>query len=551
MSFFQTRRDVKIFVCQISVDTKKPFVFDKSEPGRIVVKCTSKACTFKMIFHGFGNGSFHLAQERPHTCQLFVATIKRCWVRKQVQEMKGANKAIKPAAMQEKLKADYKVDVDKALIKNALFDVKRSPSFDNRAFGLVCSFLDVLTRNNEGSTTSVLSLDGIFQRAFLCPGVCSRAFEHTPKIVGLDACHIKAWYGGVMLVMTALDGNGSIFPVALGIAESEKTETWFWFLCLVKGALHIEGDGEGIVFLSDREKGIETSVQAVFPRAAHGFCVWHMQKNVKVHHHTNLKGLLFKAAHAGTGEVFNDTMAQMRAVHPAAAAYVKEIEAVKWSRAFFPMRRFGHVTSNIAESANKWLEEARYQDPVGLFSTYIRQINVKFEKRRTKYTSSPEATLPKRVFALLSQSVKDSRTLDVRRHTRTLFEVQRKSDRGSFRVVDLQERTCTCSFYKEYGVPCRHVCAAVLSTNEEPAQFVVPERRREALLATYVGVVRPVDMSTLTCDGTLPPVATKQRGRPKQKRIPSFTEKMTKKRVKCGKCGELGHNSRTCKKQSN
>ena len=79
--------------------------------------------------------------------------------------MKGANRATKPSAMQEKLKADYKVDVDKALIKNALFDVKRSPSFDNRAFGLVSSFLDVLTRNNEGSTTSVLSLDGIFQRA--------------------------------------------------------------------------------------------------------------------------------------------------------------------------------------------------------------------------------------------------------------------------------------------------------------------------------------------------------------------------------------------------
>ena len=161
--------------------------------------------------------------------------------------MKRADKTIKPAAMQEKLKADFNVDVDKALIKNALFDARKFPSFDNRAFGLVSSFLDALARNNEGTTTSVLIRDGVFVRAFLCPGVCSRAFEHTPKIVGLDACHIKASYGGVMLVMTALDGNGSIFPIALGIAESEKTETWFWFLCLAKTALHIELDGQGIV----------------------------------------------------------------------------------------------------------------------------------------------------------------------------------------------------------------------------------------------------------------------------------------------------------------
>ena len=71
----------------------------------------------------------------------------------------------------------------------------------------------------------MLTKEGVFQRAFLYPAMCVNAFEHMTKIIGLDACHIKAWYGGVILVMTALDGNGQIFPVALGIAESENTAT--------------------------------------------------------------------------------------------------------------------------------------------------------------------------------------------------------------------------------------------------------------------------------------------------------------------------------------
>ena len=173
----------------------------------------------------------------------------------------------------------------------------------------------MLAKENEGTTTGLISIEGVFQRAFLCPGMCARAFERTTKIVGLDACHIKTRYGGALLVTTVLDGNGQIFPVAVGIAESENTATWSWFLWLVQSALHINNGGVGIVFLSDREKGIETSLREVFPHSAHGFCVFHIQKNVKKHHQTSLEGLLFKAAKAATVVEFNEKMALMSALH--------------------------------------------------------------------------------------------------------------------------------------------------------------------------------------------------------------------------------------------
>lgn len=82
-----------------------------------------------------------------------------------------------------------------------------------------CPFLQVLGMLNEGTTTGLMTDNGLFKRAFLLPGICRAAFPHTTKIIGLDACHVKASYGGVLLVMTFLDGNGSVFPGAVAVAE--------------------------------------------------------------------------------------------------------------------------------------------------------------------------------------------------------------------------------------------------------------------------------------------------------------------------------------------
>ena len=102
---------------------------------------------------------------------------------------------MKPTEMKERIKLEYNADVEKTLLTNALVEVKKSLSFNNHAFCLVSSFLNTIERTNEGTTARILSIEGVFHRAFLCPGICARAFSHTPKIVGLDACHIKARYG--------------------------------------------------------------------------------------------------------------------------------------------------------------------------------------------------------------------------------------------------------------------------------------------------------------------------------------------------------------------
>ncbi|KAK1289148.1 hypothetical protein QJS10_CPB18g00660 [Acorus calamus] len=91
--------------------------------------------------------------------------------------------------------------------------------------------------------------------------------------VGLDGCHLKNKYKGIMLSATALDANSGLFPLAFAVVKSESGETWTWFLeCLHEA----NGMVDGFTFMSDRDKGLESIVPLVFPNVEHRTCVRHL-----------------------------------------------------------------------------------------------------------------------------------------------------------------------------------------------------------------------------------------------------------------------------------
>ena len=196
---------------------------------------------------------------------------------------------------------------------------------------------------------------------------------------------------------------------------------------------------------------------------------------------------------------------------------------------------------------NWWLDEARHHDPVGFFSIYIRKLNAPFEERRTEYLSMRPTGLPKNVEEMFSRSVSESRKLQVVQHTCNVFEVQRKNNTARFRTVNVETRMCSCGFYKECGVPCHHFCAAILFLKGCPKDYIVQEHHLETLKRTYIGTTIPVDQNGLQIDELQPPVETKRRGRRKEKRIKSSAENGPRRTVTCHRCGNTGHNARTCK----
>ncbi|KAH1047031.1 hypothetical protein J1N35_037815 [Gossypium stocksii] len=58
------------------------------------------------------------------------------------------------------------------------------------------------------------------------------------RIIGLNRCFMKGYFGGYQLAVTGIDANNGIYLIAYAAIESENQASWLWFLELL--ALDLE-----------------------------------------------------------------------------------------------------------------------------------------------------------------------------------------------------------------------------------------------------------------------------------------------------------------------
>ena len=75
-----------------------------------------------------------------------------------------------------------------------------------------------------------------------------------------------------------------IVPLAYAIVDSDNDESWFLFFRNLKAAF---GEHDELVIVSDGHKSIGKSVNFVYDSVEHGFCVFHLYKNLKKNHNSS------------------------------------------------------------------------------------------------------------------------------------------------------------------------------------------------------------------------------------------------------------------------
>ena len=151
--------------------------------------------------------------------------------------------------------------------------------------------------------------------------------------------------------------------------------SWRFFVQRLADALNIRDTT--LTVISDRCKGIDNAVSEFLPRAAHSYCAFHIRQNLE-QYGSRAADYVWKIAKASSKQEYKQAMAALLNISPQAHAHLKRIGKKNWVRAFFPLPRYGHVTSNIAESTNSALRECRKCPPTKLFILAIRSINAKF-----------------------------------------------------------------------------------------------------------------------------------------------------------------------------
>ena len=105
----------------------------------------------------------------------------------------------------------------------------------------------------------------------------------------MDGCFIKGHHTGQLLTAIGVDVNNQMYLVAYALVKSECRETWLWFLELLGVDLEIN-NSHGIVWITDKQKGLIDAIRELFPHSEHRYCVKPFYNNFKASH----KGLMLK-----------------------------------------------------------------------------------------------------------------------------------------------------------------------------------------------------------------------------------------------------------------
>ena len=242
-------------------------------------------------------------------------------------------------------------------------------------------------------------------------------------------------------------------------------------------------------------------------------------------------------------------------------------------------RRYGHLTSNIAESINAFLLRAR-EMPVFPMMEYIRgELMRWFDERSTKGLAEGGPVIRSVVKQIQVLMKNRARRYTGRKSTDNIWEVLSQTnvedeDNRRCYIINLETHTCNCHRWQATGIPCAHALAIMLHLRKDPFSYVESCFHSVAYRQTYANPIFPIPdrvewMPLLTStddhdsaddnpnDGddsdipsTLPPSTRRPAGRPKKKRSrnsPERDEENPKKLYHCSRCGGLGHNRKACR----
>ncbi|KAL5711160.1 hypothetical protein ACHQM5_021649 [Ranunculus cassubicifolius] len=354
----------------------------KNEPSRVTAECITKdvsGCCWRVHASKKSNmGSCFVIKkmEASHICGAGVKNrqhppMNSKLVKSVVMDMVRANPLLKAKDIMTHFKMMFGVELTYYFANQgrrlALEDIHGS---DALSYHQLPWFVDQILDTNPDShcVLEKNAESNRFERFFISFAASIHGFRFCRPIVFVDATFLKGKYKGVLLAATSKNGNNGLFQLAMAVVCAENDENWIWFMKQMKVVI---GDRLNLVFISDRHHGLRTSIAQVFPSALHSYCYWHMERNLMA---------VIPKNHEKRGEM-------VELFHDMAYAnthfeFRQHLE--NFANAHFRGKRYGELSSSLAESFNSWILEERHL-PITAFLDAIRvRIMNMYAKRREK-----------------------------------------------------------------------------------------------------------------------------------------------------------------------
>lgn len=545
---FPAMEDARRAINRHVLDEGESYKVYRSDSRRHIIICKDPVCKFRIRASLLKKKGVVITILIPHSCSPAIHYKNKqssaLWFLKDHHRASLVHdRTLTPAQIQvtERLRFSNTINYRQAhRLKQALLDEIEGNEAD--CFALFPIYMQRL-EDSDSLNQAVLIADeqDHFQAAAFAPAAMKRACRWLRKFVALDACHTRSKFHMMLMIAVGIDANDNILPLSWALVPTENEEWWIWYCNFLKECFPWM-DSQAFVFISDREKGLASALETVFPKATPAHCCQHIADNVQQRYGVKCRPLFWKCAWAKTQKLFKEALAVLKTENETAAAYVDSIPHKTWTWYAFPYPRFGHNTSNIVESLNSAWNPIRSLPPLKMmdtiWSTTMKTIHDRYHRPQQ---SLQLADVPLSKF---KDRLKSSHRYHVFESGNGVYQVQ-VPDSGSKFTVNLPQRTCTCHNFHEYSGPCAHAITACRYEIKDPYAYFHWAYTVRSYRKTYHTPMKPVSIEDLASDpDLLPPEPCKLRGRPKTKRIRKNAWKRQER--KCGNCRQMGHNTRRC-----
>ncbi|XP_022889126.1 uncharacterized protein LOC111404567 [Olea europaea var. sylvestris] len=198
-----------------------------------------------------------------------------------------------------------------------------------REYGVVMSYQKAWKAKEYALEDLMGSTENRFKYFFMALGQCIRGFRNAMRpLILVDGTTLRARYEGKLIIATCQDVNIQIYPLTFDIVDGENDLAMRWFFTKLREVI---GNIENLAFMTDRGQSIINGIVEVFPEAHHGYCMYHIQGNLKTRYRGNdIVALFRRAAEVYSFEEFTKFMGEIEHKSESAWEYLSDMGVEHW-----------------------------------------------------------------------------------------------------------------------------------------------------------------------------------------------------------------------------
>lgn len=169
-----------------------------------------------------------------HTCGMVIENknAKSEWVAKKILGRMTNDNDMKLDQVIDEVSTRYSTEILACRAFRARQIARQLVEGDSsRQYSLLWSYSAELHRASSGNRCKLVidrpgpGLQPRFGRYYVCFDGCKRALNACRPFIGLDGCHLKKKYGGILLIAVGRDPNYQYLSLAFAVVETESKDT--------------------------------------------------------------------------------------------------------------------------------------------------------------------------------------------------------------------------------------------------------------------------------------------------------------------------------------